>query len=481
VARIVVVGLGPGDAARVTTGTLDLISRITRRFVRTTRHPSAHLILDAAGGAESFDHIYDSADTFDEVYSAITERLVSAAEEFGEVLYAVPGSPLVLEKTVRNLLAYDGIDVDIEPAISFLDDAWRALGIDPVEHGVRLIDGHDFAAASAGFTGPMLVAHTHANWVLSDIKLSVDDVDDAPVTLLHHLGLDDERVVHTTWSEIDRAVDADHLTCLWIPGLAASAGHDLVRFHQLARTLREQCPWDKEQTHRSLVTYLLEETYEVVDAINSLRDGDTDSDDELVEELGDLLYQIEFHAVIAEQEGRFSMADVAKRVHDKLVRRHPHVFGDTRVNGTTDVLKNWEQLKAEEKPHRTGLFDGVVEAAPSLSFALKVQQRASRAGFDWPNVDGALDKVAEEAREVVAAREEDPEATFTEIGDLFFAVVNVARHLDIDPEAALRAAVQKFRRRVERVEQLALEEGASIGAMSLEELDRLWDLAKQSD
>ncbi len=480
-ARIVVVGLGPGDAARVTTGTLDFISRITRRFIRTTRHPSAYLVLNAEGGAESFDNLYDSANTFDEVYSAITERLVSAAEEFGEALYAVPGSPLVLEKTVRNLLTRSGIDVHVEPAISFLDDAWRALGIDPVENGVRLIDGHDFAAASAGYAGPMLVAHTHANWVLSDIKLSIDDVDDAPVTLLHHLGLDDERVVHTTWAEIDRAVDADHLTCLWIPALEKSVGHDLVRFHQLARTLREQCPWDKEQTHRSLVTYLLEETYEVVDAINSLRAGDTDSDDELVEELGDLLYQIEFHAVIAEQEGRFSMADVAQRVHDKLVRRHPHVFGDTTVNGTTDVLKNWEQLKAEEKPHRTGLFDGVIEAAPSLSFALKVQQRASRAGFDWPNVDGALDKVAEEAREVAAARDEDPEATFTEIGDVFFAVVNVARHLDVDPEAALRAAVQKFRRRVERVEQLAREAGASIGAMSLEELDRLWDLAKQSD
>ncbi|MBM3638911.1 MAG: nucleoside triphosphate pyrophosphohydrolase [Actinobacteria bacterium] len=480
-ARIVVVGLGPGDPARVTTGTLDHISRTTKRFIRTIRHPSAHLVLHAEDGAESFDHLYDSSNTFDEVYSAITERLVSAARQFGEVLYAVPGSPLVLEKTVRNLLALTDIDVHVEPAISFLDDAWRALAIDPVEIGVRLIDGHDFAAASAGYTGPMLVAHTHANWVLSDIKLSVDDVDDTPVTLLHHLGLDDECVVHTTWSDIDRAVDADHLTCLWIPGLASSAGHELVRFHQLARTLREQCPWDKEQTHKSLVTYLLEETYEVVDAINSLREGDTDGDDELVEELGDLLYQIEFHAVIAEQEGRFSMADVARRVHDKLVRRHPHVFADTTVNDTTEVLKNWEQLKAEEKPHRTGLFDGVVEAAPSLSFALKVQQRASRAGFDWPNVDGALDKVAEEAREVAAARDEDPEATFTEIGDLFFAVVNIARHLDIDPEAALRGAVQKFRRRVERVEQLARNEGASIGAMTLEELDRLWELAKQSD
>ena len=480
-ARIVIVGLGPGDPARITTGTLDLILRTPRRFIRTSRHPSSHVVLDAPGGADSFDHLYDAADTFDEVYTAITEQLVNEARTHGEILYAVPGSPLVLERTVRNLLERDDVDTHIEPAISFLADAWRALGVDPVERGVRLIDGHDFAAASAGYSGPMLVAHTHANWVLSDVKLSIDNVDNSPVAILHHLGLPDERVVHTIWSDIDRVVDADHLTCLWVPGLGSSAGHELVRFHQLARTLREQCPWDKEQTHRSLVTYLLEETYEVVDAINSLREGEPDSDDELVEELGDLLYQIEFHAVIAEQEGRFSMADVAQRVHDKLVRRHPHVFGDANVSGTSEVLKNWEQLKAEEKPHRTGMFDGVVEAAPSLSFALKVQQRAARAGFDWPNVDGALDKVAEEAREVAAVQHGDPEATFTEIGDLFFAVVNVARHLDIDPESALRGAVQKFRRRVEHVEKAARAQGTSIDAMSLEELDGLWVSAKQSD
>ena len=153
------------------------------------------------------DHLYDAADTFDEVYTAITEQLVNEARTHGEILYAVPGSPLVLERTVRNLLERDDVDTHIEPAISFLDDAWRALGVDPVERGVRLIDGHDFAAASAGYSGPMLVAHTHANWVLSDVKLSIDNVDDSPVAILHHLGLPDERVVHTIWSDIDRVVD----------------------------------------------------------------------------------------------------------------------------------------------------------------------------------------------------------------------------------------------------------------------------------
>ena len=145
------------------------------------------------------------------------------------------------------------------------------------------------------------------------------------------LGTPDEQIVTTTWAELDRSVEADHLTSLWIPHLAAPVGAEYVRFHQLARTLREQCPWDIEQTHQSLVPYLLEETYEVVDAMQALDPDDPTTDDHLIEELGDLLYQIEFHATIAEQEGRFTIADVAAGVHDKLVRRHPHVFGATVV------------------------------------------------------------------------------------------------------------------------------------------------------
>lgn len=475
--RITVVGLGPGNEGLVTAETRAHLASSAHTWLRTSRHPSAHL----AGDAPSFDRVYETAGTFDDVYSTIVGQLVAAASEHGEVTYAVPGSPLVLERTVALLRERDDVETRVLPALSFLDEAWRALGIDPVESNVRLVDGHRFATAAAGETGPMLVAHTHANWVLSDIKLAVDNPDgDAPVVLLHHLGLPDEQLVHTTWSAMDRTLEADHLTCLYVPGLAQPVAAEMVRFHELARTLRAKCPWDIEQTHSSLVRYLLEETYEVVDAIHALDPDDPTTDDDFIEELGDLLYQVEFHAAIAEEAGRFTMADVLTKVHDKLVSRHPHVFGDTVVADAGEVEANWDAIKKTEKPGRTGLFDGLAESAPSLQYAHKSQQRASKAGFDWPDAGGALDKIAEETHEVKTAVESaDPEAVATEIGDLLFSVVNVARHLDVDAESALRAAVRKFRARVEAVAALAESRGRDLSLLSLNELDELWEVVKK--
>jgi len=481
--NILVVGLGPGHPDHVTQQTLHAIDRITHRFMRTSVHPSAHLV----PAATTFDDLYETADRFEDVYSQIIERLVNAAEEHGSVLYAVPGSPLVLERSVAELRTDQRVEVDVLAAMSFLDIAWARLGIDPIEAGVRLVDGHQFATAAAGQPGPLLVAHTHANWVLSDIKLAVDDpsgdLEDRPAILLQALGTDDERIVETTWADMDRVIEADHLTSLYLPGNGVSPGQGYVRFHELARTLREQCPWDIEQTHRSLVPYLIEETYEVVDAVNALDENDPDSDELLIEELGDLLYQIEFHATIAEQEGRFTIADVTTGIHDKLVRRHPHVFGDEHgvtvdVDGSEQVLANWEEIKKAEK-ERTSLFDGIPTALPSLAYAHKVQRKVAKVGFDWPDVSGALPKIGEEAAEVVdAAATGDHEATEEELGDLLFAVVNVARHLGVDPESALRVATDKFRHRFEQVERLAVERDIDLAAAELDVLDALWDAVK---
>lgn len=481
--RITVVGLGPGDERWVTQQVRDAIAATPVRYVRTARHPSAVVV----GDAVSFDDVYERADTFDDVYATIVDLLVSAAAEHGHVLYAVPGSPLVLERTVRRLRADERVRCDVLPAISFLDVAYERLGIDPVETGLKLVDGHEFATAAAGYDGPMLIAHTHANWVLSDIKLAAEHATgDEPVVILQRLGTLDEAVVHTTWADLDRTVDADHLTCVYVPGLGAPVGAELVRFHQLARVLREQCPWDQEQTHRSLVKYLLEETYEVVDAIEALDPDDPSTDDALVEELGDLLHQIEFHATIAEQEGRFTIADVAQQVHDKLVRRHPHVFppegGDTvQVSGADEVVTNWDAIKRVEK-QRTSIFEGIPESQPSLGYAYAVQRKAAKVGFDWPDVHGALPKIAEETAEVLAAHQSGDEAhTADEIGDLLFAVVNVARHLGVEPEAALRAAARKFRRRFEGVELLARARDVDLHAADLATLDALWDEVKLAE
>jgi tetrapyrrole methylase family protein / MazG family protein len=492
-ATIVVVGLGPGGDEHVTAETLAEIDRVGHRYLRTERHPSAHLVPDAT----SFDDVYEEGGTFADVYAEITERLVAAAIAHGEVLYAVPGSPIVLERSVRRLLADERVECRVLPAMSFLDVAWARLGIDPVEAGVRLVDGHEFATAAAGDPGPLLIAHTHANWVLSDIKLAAEDLDgldaDAELVILQRLGTPDEAITRTTWAELDRTVDADHLTCVYVPRLAAPVGAEYVRFHRLARTLREQCPWDVEQTHDSLIPYLVEETYELVDALQALDPDDPATDDHLVEELGDLLYQIEFHATIAEQAGRFTIADVARGVHDKLVRRHPHVFGPTIVetaevttgdDAVGTVLRNWDDIKRAEKSGSgtASVLDGIPSALPALMFAQKVQRKVAKVGFDWPAVDGALAKIAEEATEVLEAVDSgDTGAVTAEIGDLLFSVVNVARHLGVDAESALRAATSTFRARFEAVETAATARGIDMHTAGIDVLDSLWDEMKASE
>jgi len=280
---------------------------------------------------------------------------------------------------------------------------------------------------------------------------------------------------------MDKVVEADHLTSIYVPHLNVAVAQHYARFHELTRTLREQCPWDIEQTHASLIPHLIEETYEVIDALQGLDPLDPSTDEALIEELGDLLYQVEFHATIAEQQGRFTIADVTDGIHEKLVRRHPHVFASVLADSTDEVLSNWEAIKKAEKG-RTSIFDGIPTSLPSLSYAYKAQKKAANVGFDWPDVEGAIPKIAEETAEVMSAHASgDAQATATELGDLLFAVVNVARHLKIDPEVALRNAVAKFRHRFEGVEQLAAERGLVLTATDLVILDQLWDEVKLRD
>ena len=450
--RVTVIGLGPAGADLLTGATLDAIGTIRPQFLRTRRHPSAPAMADAA----SFDERYEQAATIDEVYAAIVEDIVGAARANGQVLYAVPGSPAVAERTVELLLGDERITTEVIPALSCLDLAWVRLGVDPLAEGVRVVDGHRFALTAAGERGPLLVLQCDSPQVLADIKLAADPGHEPEsVTVLHHLGLPDERLGHLRWDELDR-VEPDHLTSLWIPAFAPAVGRELVRFAELVRTLREECPWDAEQTHASLRRYVIEEAYEVAEAIDGLGEHGSEP---LEEELGDLLFQVYFHSALAAEEGQFTLADVARGIHDKLVRRHPHVFGGE--------ARDWETIKGEENKPEPSL-----DALPALLGAEKAQRRAARAGFDWADVSGAWPKVLEEVAEAQAAGPVEIEG---EIGDLLFACVNVARHLGVDPEAALHRARHKFTARFEAVLRLADERGA---ARDLATLDALWDEVK---
>ncbi|MGE5558522.1 MAG: nucleoside triphosphate pyrophosphohydrolase [Bacillota bacterium] len=256
------------------------------------------------------------------------------------------------------------------------------------------------------------------------------------------------------------------------------AGAEIDRLMDIMRRLRgaDGCPWDRKQDHQSLAPYLLEETYEVLEAIDE-RDPE-----KLCEELGDLLLQIVFHARIAEENGFFSMSDVEARISDKLERRHPHVFGEVKVNGVSDVLRNWDQIKSAEK-FRESLLDGVPKALPALQYAEKIQQKAAKVGFQWSDIRGAWDKMKEEMDELKAslkAEDADQEAVAEEVGDLLFAVVNVARYLHVHPEQALRKTSAKFEKRFRFMEDGAAGSGKRMSDLSLEEMDELWNEAKKS-
>jgi tetrapyrrole methylase family protein/MazG family protein len=322
-----------------------------------------------------------------------------------------------------------------------------------------------------------LIAQLHSRAIASEVKLTLMSLypDEFPVWLVHAAGTDEQFVEDLRLFEIDRSDRIGLLTALYVPPLGSETSFEA--FLEVVAHLRspEGCPWDREQTHQSLREDLLEEVYEVLSAI------DVDDPFSLQEELGDLLLLIFLQAQIGADEGEFTMADVLSSIHTKIVRRHPHVFGDIQVDSTGAILKNWERLKAEERAangkSEKSLLDGVALTLPALAQAENYQERAARVGFDWPYVQGVLDKLNEEIEEVKTAT--DGEARAAELGDLLFALVNLARWYKVDAESALREANSRFRQRFIHIEEHARKQGKEISQLSLDEMEALWQEAKK--
>lgn len=434
---VVVVGLGPAGADLLTVGASEALASAGPLFVRTTRHPAATAL---RADAVSFDDVYETAASMDEVYATIVDRLATAATEYGRVTYAVPGSPWVAERTVRLLADDDRVAVEVLPALSFLDLAWVRLGVDPIEAGVRIVDGHRFAVEAAGAVGDVLVCQCDTPDVLSDIKLAVDEWPEVPAVVLQRLGLPDERVVEVEWADLDRVVEPDHLTSVLLRGVGVPVAAELVRFDELVHALRAGCPWDRSQTHRSLQRYLLEETYELLEAIDGLGDDDPEPDgaaiDDLQEELGDVLFQVFFHATIAAEQGWFTLADVAAGIHDKLYERHPHVFGDATFESNEALAASWEAQKKAEKS-RESVMDGIPAELPALLRATKVTKKAAASGFTEP---------LDERATALDLGSLDADAA----GDLLLSIVDAARRAGFDAEDLLRRASNRYVERFER-------------------------------
>ncbi len=483
--KITLLGLGPGDASLLTQQAASIIKNSPEIYLRTVQHPT---VADFPSTIEvhSFDELYDQLPSFDDVYAHIIDKILELGRRPQGVIYAVPGHPYVAEATCPEIARrahLEGLPVQVVEGLSFIEPTLTILGIDPLPY-LAIVDALELVSAHVPPfppDTPALIAQIHSKAVASDVKLTLMETypDEHPVRLVHAAGTPQVVVEDLPLHAIDQSQSIGLLTSLYLPPL--EKGTSFEAFQEIIAHLRapDGCPWDREQDHQTLRTNLLEETYEALAAL------DADDPAHMREEFGDLLLQITLHAQIANEYGEFNINQVIKGIYDKIIRRHPHVFGDLKVDGVETVLHNWEKLKAAERDElhkenggaEKGLLDGVEIALPALAQAEEIQARAARVGFDWPDTRGVVDKINEECHELLNA--EDLASRSDELGDLLFAVVNLARHYEIDAESALRETSTRFRKRFAHIEQSARLQGRPLSDLSLDEMESLWQEAKK--
>jgi tetrapyrrole methylase family protein/MazG family protein len=444
---LTIVGLGPGDAALLTVEARDVLAAAPVVWLRTARHPTV-AGLPAGPRYESFDDVYEGCASFEQVYETIVARVLELAAS-GPAVYAVPGHPMFGEATVRALLdraGSAGIDPRVVAGISFVDVLSSVLHVDPLEDGLLMLDALAFAPHRRLLVPerPTLIAQVYDRRAASHVKLALLEQYPAEhmLRVVRGAGTPGARATDVTLATLDHGDEFDHLTSIYVPPLPLT--DDVRSFEGLRAVVARLrspdggCPWDLEQTHATLKRFLIEEAYEALDAL------DEGEPHRLAEELGDLLMQVVLHAQVAEDGGAFAIEDVFGGITAKLIRRHPHVFGDVSVEGAADVVRNWEALKKEERPD-AGLLDAVPLAMPALAQAQSVQSRAEKsvAAAEPPklaDMQHALERLTGAA------------LSADDLGDLLFAIVMLARRSDLDAEESLRTAIRRFRARVARME-----------------------------
>ena len=480
---ITIVGLGPGPFGCLSLETWDVIRQAPKLLLRTAVHPTVEDLRSRGVNFTSYDTFYDQGEDFDSVYRAIADDVIEQAR-VADVVFAVPGSPMVAEKTVgliREAAVAVGLPIVVLPGMSFFELLCNRLGIDP-QQGLTLVDALEVETLPKDLATGLVITQVFSPLVASELKLALMErlPDEAPVIVARHLGLPDESVTTVPLFELDRQAGFDHLTSVYAP--PASTGGERFELDPLVKVMSrlrspDGCPWDIEQSHATLRRYIIEEVYEVLEAI------DEQDPTHLCEELGDLLLQIVFHARMAEEAGDFSMQDVVDTVTEKLIRRHPHVFGDISVQDAAEVIVNWDAIKRREKKQKPkSALDGVPQGLPALLRANKLQMKAAKVGFDWDDIAPVWDKVAEELAELrQAAAVGNPSEIEDELGDVVFAVVNLGRFLGVETEVALNRANNKFSRRFNQVEALLRQQGRKWQELDLAQMDELWLAVKAEE
>lgn len=476
--RLNLLGLGPGSPELLTHQALAWLERAGEVYVRSVNHPALaalppHLnVLSLKGLGVSGTRLAPHD------IERIALRLSELAQRPQGVTYAAPGDPLTedaISRAAASLARQRGLDVRILPGVSLAQAVAARLGKDPAP-AWTVVDALELSALHVppfAPSAPVLIVQLDTVKGVRRLAACLRAVypADHPLQMVRSTDLSE-----ITLDKLESARVRDALA-LYLPPLGVEASFE--GFHQVVARLRapDGCPWDREQTHLTLRRHLLEETYEALEAIDA---GDATA---LREELGDLLLQVVLHVQIAAESSEFNMTEVLRGIHTKIVRRHPHVFGATQVEGVQGVLRNWEKLKEAERrangEKEKSLLDGVPPVFPSLAQAQELQDRAARVGFDWPSVEGVEAKVDEELAELRAAK--DAAAREAELGDLLFAVVNLARWHKIDAESALRKTNARFRQRFAYIEDDARRRGVETSTLSPEEMNTLWDQAKHNE
>ncbi|MEF3306553.1 nucleoside triphosphate pyrophosphohydrolase [Paenibacillus sp. GYB003] len=483
-----VIGLGSGDENQLTLGAWKTIQAADPLYVRTDKHPVVGYLKQNGAAVRSFDDVYESKRSFDDVYASIVDELLRLAKASEKpVVYAVPGHPMVAESTTRLLrerCAEEGVRLSVSGGESFLDQAFSRFGFDPIE-GFALFDATALPASGASLDPRMhaLIAQVYDAHTASDAKLFLMGAypDDHEVVVGHELGVAGrETIVKVPLYELDRLDGYGNLSLVWVPRTNEEAVRmrSFERLREIVDILRspDGCPWDREQTHASIRKNLIEETYEVLETI------DDDDPAAMCEELGDLLLQIMLHSQMEAETGAFDVYDVIEGLNGKLIRRHPHVFGGAGAEDADEALRNWNAMKAEEKrskgidTERQSVLAGVPRDLPALMKAYKLQKKAAGVGFDWERPEDVYAKVEEEIAELRQASEDE---RLGEVGDLLFAVVNLARLMRIDPEEALSATNRKFSERFGYIEEQLRLKGKTFDQTGLTEMENLWQEAKK--
>ena len=480
-----IMGLGAGELDQLPYGIYKTLKKAGKCYTRTMDHPVIQELQAEGIEFESFDHVYEKYDTFEEVYEEISQTVLQYAA-LGDVIYTVPGHPMVAEKTVQLLIektsVTNDIEVHIEGGQSFLDALFTAVKRDPIE-GFQLLDGTALKRDEIQIAQHLIIGQVYDAFIASEVKLTLMEKypDDYQVALVTAAGSSKEVVQWLALYELDHEAVLSNLTSVYVPPVTnpEMMRKEFSHLRQIISTLRgpNGCPWDKKQTHESLKRYALEEVYELIDAI------DQDDTDAMIGELGDVLLQVLLHAQIGEDEGMFSIDDVIEELAAKMIRRHPHVFGEKTVSNAEEVVANWNAIKSAEKgtDHDESLLDGVEQSLPQLLIAYEYQKRAAKVGFDWTEVDAAWNKVKEEIDEFQHEIKSDGDVAKqrAELGDILFAIVNIARFYDIYPEEALHITNKKFARRFQYIEQCVKGEGKRFSDYTLEQLDHYWEEAKK--